>query len=311
MTEEGAPAELEELRRAPLPVEPLAKSASRRAALWPGFQSAFVRARPDPVRKTPVRAIGVGLLLAGALIAGSLFVGRTTTNPSPAISTVAVPTAGPATVAELAVADGEATVRLVNGVAVTATIDSMLTFDEIEPRVDLGLGVGRFVVPKLPAPDQFSVHTPDARVVVHGTDFVVSVRLDNEHGGTVTSVSVREGVVSVHHQGGEAVLGAGESWSSAEQRAPAPVSASASPPVPAIASASAVTVPTSKPSEQPTSTLTEENALFEKAMAARKAGNDAEVVRLLDAHRRKYPTSPLGPVVERERERAMERAKQP
>ncbi len=308
MTEERAPAELEALRRAPLPAEPLAKSAARRAASWPGFQAAFERARAEPVRAArPSHETAVGLVVAAALAAcGLLLFGRGATSPPTGVSTVTVPIAGPATVADIVVESGEATVRLANGIDVTAAIDARLTFDELEPRVDLTLGVARFVVPKLPAPQQFIVDTPDARVVVHGTEFVVSVRLDDELGGTVTSVAVREGIVAVHHPGGEMSLGAGESWSSVPQVAPAPTSSASSVSPPASTAAS-VAPPSSKPSQPPASTLAEENALFEKAMAARRSGDDAEVVRLLDLHRRRYPASPLAQVVSRERQRALER----
>ena len=69
-------------------------------------------------------------------------------------------------------------------------------------------GTVRCVVPKLGSERQFSVVTPDATVVVHGTVF--TVRFNEE--AKRTCVGVEEGVVSVRHASGKTWLEAGESW---------------------------------------------------------------------------------------------------
>jgi ferric-dicitrate binding protein FerR (iron transport regulator) len=70
-------------------------------------------------------------------------------------------------------------------------------------RVRLDAGHLSCSVPKLGEAREFSVVTPDARVVVHGTRFTVEVR-DTEDGKPHTCVRVSEGKVSVHGVGADA-----------------------------------------------------------------------------------------------------------
>lgn len=65
-------------------------------------------------------------------------------------------------------------------------------------------------VPKLDRERGFSVETPDAKVVVHGTGFSVSV--GPEETRPRTEVSVSHGIVAVHHAGGVSLLHAGDTW---------------------------------------------------------------------------------------------------
>lgn len=70
-------------------------------------------------------------------------------------------------------------------------------------RVRLDAGHLSCSVPKLGEAREFSVVTPDARVVVHGTRFTVDVR-EAEGGKPHTCVRVTEGKVSVHGVGADA-----------------------------------------------------------------------------------------------------------
>src|SRR6185503_14934704 len=77
-------------------------------------------------------------------------------------------------------------------------------------------------VPRLSPGSSFSVVTPNAKVVVHGTKF--SVRVDSSEAGvTRTCVRVREGLVAVHHAAGTAMLHANEAWGCPESPPVAPV----------------------------------------------------------------------------------------
>ena len=135
----------------------------------------------------------------------------------------------------------------------------------------------RCVVPSLGPDRQFSVVTPDATVVVHGTVFSVSFTEEIHQ----TCVNVEEGIVSVRRASGKIWLEAGESWG-CEQGTTTP--ADAPPPARQPATRSA----------QP-GTLAAENALFQAALASERQGDLASardnLRRLLD----QYPDSPLAP----------------
>jgi hypothetical protein len=90
----------------------------------------------------------------------------------------------------------------------------------------LAEGAVEVEVPKLGA-GQFSVQTPDALVVVHGTHFSVSIEPgpDTPH----TRVDVSRGLVAVESQGQQVWLSAGQHWP-AEASSPAVVAPVAPPP---------------------------------------------------------------------------------
>lgn len=178
------------------------------------------------------------------------------------------------------------------------------------------------------------VETPNATVVVHGTVFSVGVA--SATSGTVTTVSVRRGVVAILQNGVEQRrLQAGESWSShAPQAAEAPSSvvaggdevladeaphashavlsgaskhhASARGPVAATA-ASHATAASKGSSDASSSTLEQENALFRLAVDARNSGDDAAAVRYFDQLLTTYPKSALAQEAKVERFRALRR----
>jgi hypothetical protein len=78
----------------------------------------------------------------------------------------------------------------------------------------LDTGAVRAHVAKLHAGERFVVHTPDAEVEVRGTSFRVAIAPpDSSCGaGTVTRVSVDEGVVVVRHGQIESRVARGETW---------------------------------------------------------------------------------------------------
>ena len=183
------------------------------------------------------------------------------------------------------------------------------------------LGRVEIEVPKLPAGHTFSVRTPDAVVTVHGTSFSVEVTKSAAPGGTTTTVIVKRGVVSVLHEGQEAVLYAGMEWSSsgelpvavasAEPRGrpvgPPPIKARS--PSPSLSQAqdasrrldrtrvdSTPATPSAAPAPEPPSRsadLATQNALFSEAQLARKQGDRAGALKLLDDLVRRYPAAPL------------------
>ncbi len=191
--------------------------------------------------------------------------------------------------------------------------------------VTLSAGYIEATVPQLGAEASFEVVTPDARVRVHGTQF--SVRVQNSDGGIRTDVQVTEGVVSVLHGGGVAMLHASASWSSedglAERRdtesdapemtgegvrsiaedggavgdggeRPRPVTAGGTPAGPAAIASTH-------------SSLAEENAALQRAMQAARAGQDERSLALLNEFLARYPRSPLAQNARVERFRTLAR----
>ena len=164
-------------------------------------------------------------------------------------------------------------------------------------------------VPPLVSPSTFSVVTPDAKIVVHGTEF--RVRVSGTTQSTVTEVSVSEGVVSIVHDDGTTTVEAGGSWSSAQEVGATP------PPEPATTAEPAASIP-SAPRQPPTTggaaapptktaALAEQNRLFQSAAAARDRGDDETAARQWGALLARYPRSPLAPEARVERFRALKR----
>lgn len=87
-------------------------------------------------------------------------------------------------------------------------------------RADLVLGRVDVQVPHLKRGMTFSVQTPNALVVVHGTHFSVEVLRPARD--VVTNVDVTEGIVSVRYGGREIFLPAPARWSSASLNAALP-----------------------------------------------------------------------------------------
>jgi hypothetical protein len=172
-------------------------------------------------------------------------------------------------------------------------------------------------VPRLVPPRTFVVRTPDARVVVHGTRFVVTVV--KAPAKPRTRVRVIEGKVGVEYRGVAADLVVGQSWPAAseqEQTMGAPVreppsNAAAPEPAPPIRPADSRSSPgaASQKGAAPVSAaaLAEQNRLFSAAVAESRRGNDARAVALIDDLLARHPRSPLLPEARVERFRALKR----
>ena len=194
-------------------------------------------------------------------------------------------------------------------------------------RIELLSGRIDVEVPEGGAKESFSVLTHDALVSVHGTRFSVAVTPAAGDGPEVTSVTVSRGKVLVRQGSRETSLSAGGAWTSAtppEETAAAaaeveddslvsPLAEAAVPSamgapealhrLPAVATGA----PAPPAAESRTTTLADENRLFAAAMAAKRAGRDADTVRYLDEILAHFPQSSLVPNVRVERFRALQR----
>ena len=159
-------------------------------------------------------------------------------------------------------------------------------------QVELRQGLLTCSVPHLHEGQRFSVQTPDARVVVHGTVFSVRVDSNRTH-GSQTCVEVTDGVVIVQHAGSETALNAGDRWgcgskasgTAAGDPVPAP------PAVAGISERHAVPRSSARPVER--STLGEESRLLQEALAAERVGQRDRAQILINQLLRRYPNSPL------------------
>jgi hypothetical protein len=172
-------------------------------------------------------------------------------------------------------------------------------------------------VPKLGKQKQFSIATPDAQVIVHGTTFSVAVS-EAEH--PTTCVRVAEGLVEVRSAKGVVFVGGGKQWGCAREAAPpvpnpstaaaaavkdttaerAPIATPA--PVQAPAPLIAKKAPArrhalrARPQPQlPDGTLDEENRLLESALSAERAGDLRQARKLFAQLLTRHPNSPLIP----------------
>jgi hypothetical protein len=177
-----------------------------------------------------------------------------------------------------------------------------------EERLRLALGSTAVSVPKPGGPKTFSVVTPDARVVVHGTIFQVIVEEDPVSHRLRTRVSVTRGSVFVESAAGTRLLQAGESWSSRPPDEPVIDSgpAGSAEPPPDSASPSTSARPRSAAPIRH-ETLRAQNSLFQAALDARNAGNQAAVVSSLTELLRRYPETPLAQEAELALFRALKR----
>ena len=209
-------------------------------------------------------------------------------------------------------------------------------------RIQLNSGQVDVTVPKLPAGRALSVHTPDTTVEVRGTRF--SVAVGTLQSAPVTRVTVAEGRVLVRHGAVQLYLLAGSSWSSRsaapgskqEARAagdsdsyPGPSSVAEEEADPELAAALVEPVapgdaeqgeekaadtaalralpPAPAKGTAAASNLAEQNWLFQQAMQARRAGDDARALSLLDQLLSRYPGTLLAQEARVERFRALTR----
>ncbi len=219
--------------------------------------------------------------------------------------------------------DSGAIVRMGSGARIlvgpsTSVEVSTLPAADAARREEISLSLGRVdvTVPRLDSGESFEVVTEQARVLVHGTRFLVEVGV--REAAQWTKVAVTEGRVSVHHDSGVAVLGAGSTWTSlADEKHDAEVADEpdyarrgprASPKRQRPASNKRAQ---SRTAPQPRSSLAAENLLFQSAMQAARDGDDARALALMDEFLAKYPRSPLAPNALLERRRALTRVKRP
>jgi len=165
-------------------------------------------------------------------------------------------------------------------------------------QVQLRQGILTCSVPHLHEGQRFSVQTPDARVVVHGTVF--SVRVDSKRAsGSETCVEVTDGVVIVQHDGSETALNRGDRWG-----CEAPLRAVvAADPVPrterTLDGSQHSSLPRSSVRPAPHGTLGEESRLLQDALAAERVGQPERAQSLLNQLLARYPSSPLAPEARR------------
>jgi hypothetical protein len=163
-------------------------------------------------------------------------------------------------------------------------------------RVELIDGRLAVRVPALPAGTEFSVVTPTATVVVHGTAFIVEV-LPGAEGPLGTCVRVTEGTVSVRHAAGEEPVKAPGSWGCEQphiervEPEPAPVAA------PRVRPARSVSVAMSSGDSSPNdrSTLAVETRLLQLALSAERRGDYASAEETLLSLLSVYPRSVIAP----------------
>jgi FecR protein len=171
---------------------------------------------------------------------------------------------------------------------------------DAKQQVALQQGLLTCSVPHLQEGQRFSVQTPDARVVVHGTVFSVHVDLAQAP-GEQTCVEVTDGVVIVQHAGAETALNAGDRWGC---EAKASNATAASPSSTANHESDAPTAPSAAvsklgPHVTEHGTLAEERRLFQRALTADRLGQRGEAQILLDQLLSKYPSSALAPEARR------------
>lgn len=208
-------------------------------------------------------------------------------------------------------ADGEARVQTERSTIQVqpATQLSVLSPSVVEERIRLALGRLDLKVSKQPhSARSVVVETPDAEVVVRGTEFTVAVA--SEHDATVTRVRVTEGAVWVLHHGERMLLSVGEEWASNGER-----KSSVAPPAPSIADA--VLPPTGRPAAAngqpkrsaaiPSSSLGEENRMYQAALEARNHGDDRKALELFAALIARHPDGHFSELAQVERMRALKR----
>jgi hypothetical protein len=223
--------------------------------------------------------------------------------------------------------DARGTALLPRGVRVDLaqqTRATLVSSGEVEQRFRLTQGMLTVSVPKPGGPRTFAINTPDAEVVVHGTQF--STRVERTaSGGVRTFVQVTHGAVLVVRGDSQSLLRAGQSWASPDpaateqrgQASPSAISAGAlSQSEVAGAESLAVRGHGARKTDARTATaggrsatdaLAEQNRLFQAALDARAAGDDAAVVRHLDRLLVRFPKTELAREARLTRFRALKR----
>lgn len=179
-------------------------------------------------------------------------------------------------------------------------------------------------VAKLATDERFLVTTSDAEIEVRGTAFRVTLTTPDPacENGTPTHVDVTEGTVVVRHDAREVRVSAGEHWpacasaSTDEPRVQAKESravhpSTVAPPATAAAKpAPSPPAPESAPATnavvaERTSSLAEQNDLFDMAMQRKRAGDLAGALSTFERLIATYPDGPLGENASVERMRVL------
>ncbi len=207
--------------------------------------------------------------------------------------------------------DGEAGLVFTSGARTEISREAKLSIREAgrAGRESILLEQGRVDVdvPERVAPVVFSVRTPNAVVVVHGTRF--SVEVDPASARGVTRVAVTRGVVAVLSGGKEVRLTAGEEWpSNAELAQPeAPPAVQRGSQLRKEERRPARATSSSRGSSSDDSNLSDENRSFSIAMAKKKAGRLADALSDVEAFLSRYPDSVLSQEAQVERFRLLHR----
>ncbi len=197
---------------------------------------------------------------------------------------------GPASVREtgeiVAGDDNEARVSTPDGVQVELAPATRVRVTARErgrarPPLHLVSGAINCRVPPLGRDDSFSVMTPTAQVIVHGTVF--SVQVDGP--GSKTCVRVERGLVEVRHRDGTTYLGTDSRWG-CEGEAKATAAKAPEP--------TANDAPRARP-QRASGTLAQEIELLSTALSAEQKQDRERARELFAELLGRYPNSPLVP----------------
>jgi len=199
----------------------------------------------------------------------------------------------------LALNDARADLRLRSGTQLDLENGADLTVLGQAPTqvFSLAAGAAHARVAKLEANERFIVRTTDAEIEVRGTSFRIAFAAPDPlcGKGTITRVTVDEGVVVVRAFGEESEVKANETWPTCVET----VAPSSSEPSPSAAPSFR------QPPPKPVSDLAAQNDLFDRAMTAKRRGDRATATKLLDQLLTKYPASPLAEQARTEREKLL------
>jgi hypothetical protein len=219
---------------------------------------------------------------------------------------------------------GSATLEFPSGASAQVSNKSSLKITRARSQEALFLARGGVdvEVPKLEPTHGFSVETPDARVMVHGTRF--SVVVEPTADGPRTRVQVVHGIVSVQQGGSEVFLTAGQSWAAASFGGSSSSSGQGLAAQPALEADAGhdeddevdeATPPSAGDAKHGVRSgarrdfdsreLADQNRRFARAMAHKKHDEPRAALRELAGILRRYPGSPLTQEVRVERLRLL------
>jgi hypothetical protein len=201
--------------------------------------------------------------------------------------------------------DGQAHIKAPSGLEVDVFGGTRVALANLQAgssTVRLSKGALRCRVPHLDPKETFSVSTPDARVVVHGTVFSVEVASDGA--STRTTVRVEEGVVVVQHGSDESTLTASQGWTSSPPAESSPRSSST---IGADPKSADETIPKERtapgrswrrgpePATPASGTLDQETQLLRSGLAAERKGELTAAAASFELLLSRHPQSPLRP----------------